>query len=179
MTMTEFCNNSKFLPLRLSVYSYQNSGDHPCYGSVITTTRDIEMLSDGKLAITNKKGKKTGYLVFNTFKMDMRPSLVEYLGQGWKLDVSIAIDFTLSNLEISDYRSLHKVNQNGDMNQYEKAIFEVCNVMMPYALNGKFKAYGFGGIPVYMGQSTCSRLWSMNGTADPFCHGTMGVLQAY
>jgi hypothetical protein len=65
MTMTEFCNNSKYLPIRLSVYSYQNSGDHPCYGSVITSTRDIEMLTDGKLWITNKKGKKTGYIVFN------------------------------------------------------------------------------------------------------------------
>ena len=48
------------------------------------------------------------------------------------MDVSIAIDFTLSNMEITDYRSLHRMNQ-GDMNQYEKAIFEVCNVMMPYA----------------------------------------------
>jgi hypothetical protein len=111
--------------------------------------------------------------------MDMRPSLVEYLGQGWKLDVSIALDFTLSNLEISDYRSLHKISTNGDMNQYEKAIFEVCNVMMPYARNGKFKAFGFGGIPVYMGQKAVSRLWNINGTDDAHCQGTMGVLQAY
>jgi hypothetical protein len=74
------------------------------------------MLNDGKMWLTNKKGKRTGYLQFNQLKMDMRPSLVEYLGQGWKLDVSIALDFTLSNLEISDYRSLHKISQNGDMN---------------------------------------------------------------
>ena len=62
--------------------------------------------------------------------MDMRPSLVEYLRQEWK------IDFSLSNLEINDYRSLHKVNSNGEMNQYEKALFEVCNVMLPYAHEG-------------------------------------------
>jgi hypothetical protein len=53
------------------------------------------------------------------------------------------------------------------MNQYEKAIFEVCNVMTPYAGNGKFKAYGFGGIPVYMGNKNCSRLWNINGTDNP------------
>jgi len=47
--------------------------------------------------------------------MDMRPSLVDYLRQGWKMDVSIAIDFTLSNMEITDYRSLHRMNQ-GEMN---------------------------------------------------------------
>ena len=34
--------------------------------------------------------------------MDMRPSLVEYLSHGWQMQVSIAIDFTLSNLEIKD-----------------------------------------------------------------------------
>jgi hypothetical protein len=81
----------------------------------------------------------------------MRPNLVDYLRQGWKLDISIAIDFSLSNLEISDHKSLHRIHGEGEMNQYEKAIFEVCNVMMPYTNNGQFKTYGFGGIPVYMG----------------------------
>lgn len=83
--------------------------------------------------------------------MDMRPSLVAYLRNGWKLDVSIAVDFTLSNIEIWDRRSLHKIDENGDMNMYEKALFEVCNVMTPYAQNGDFKVYGFGGIPEYTG----------------------------
>lgn len=69
MTMTEFCNNNKFLPMRLSVFKYTNSGDHPSYGSVVTTTRDIEMLPDGpegKLYLNNSKGKKTKqYITFN------------------------------------------------------------------------------------------------------------------
>lgn len=65
------------------------------------------------------------------------------------------------------------------MNQYEKAIFEVCNVMMPYTNNGQFKTYGFGGIPVYMGQTKTSRLWNLNGTQSPECYNTLGVLKAY
>jgi hypothetical protein len=137
MTMSEFCNNNKYLPLRFSVYSYTNSGEHPKYGEVICTLKRIEMLEDGEpLPICNSKGKPKGWIKFNTLKMDMRPSLVEYLRQGWKIDVSVAIDFSLSNLEINDYRSLHRVNSNGDMNQYEKALFEVCNVMLPYARDG-------------------------------------------
>ena len=62
---------------------------------------------------------------------------------------------------------------------YEKAIKEVCNVMAPYARNGNFKAYGFGGIPEYIGDTKVSRLWNINGTNDPFCFGTQGVLNAY
>lgn len=129
MTMTEFCNNNKFLPIRLSAYAYVNSGDHPCYGSVVTTTREIEMSSDRELILLNEKGRPSGCVVFNQLKMDMRPSLVDYLGHGWKMDVSIAIDFTLSNFEVHDHRSLHGTCHYGDMNMYEKAIFEVCNVM--------------------------------------------------
>ena len=64
--------------------------------------------------------------------------------------VSVGIDFTLSNLEITDYRSLHRLLKNGEMNQYEKALFEVCNVMTPYAKDKKFFVYGFGGIPTYL-----------------------------
>ena len=174
MAMTDFCLNNKYLPLRFSVYSYQNSGTHPKYGEAVCTLKDIEM--NPEIAIKNSKGKVKGKLRFETLKLDMRPSLVTYLRQGWKIDVSVCVDFSLSNLEITDYRNLHKINSNGDMNQYEKALFEVCNVMMPYAMNGLFKVYGFGGMPIYTGQQTVSRCWNLNGQAEPYCEGTMGVL---
>ena len=28
LTMTQFCNNNKQLPIRISVYNYKNTGDH-------------------------------------------------------------------------------------------------------------------------------------------------------
>ena len=66
------------------------------------------------------------------------------------------------------------------MNSYEKAIFEVCNVMVKYALDDCFNVYGFGGIPHYIGaKNKVSRLWNLNGKDDPRCRGTMEVLQAY
>jgi len=133
MTMTDFCNNNKQLPLRLSVKSYKNTGKHSMYGQVITSTREIEMAQNNKINIHDEKGKVTGTLQFNRFEMDMRRGLVEYLSEGWQMQIHIGIDFTLSNLEISDYRSLHRQGDIGMMNQYEKAIFEVCNVMTPYA----------------------------------------------
>ena len=103
------------------------------YGQVITSTREIEMAQNNKINIHDEKGKVTGTLQFNRFEMDMRRGLVEYLSEGWQMQIHIGIDFTLSNLEISDYRSLHRQGDIGMMNQYEKAIFEVCNVMTPYA----------------------------------------------
>lgn len=79
MTLSEFCNNNKYLPLRFSVYSYTNSGDHPKYGDVVLTLKDIEMRVEQEIAIKNARGKNKGWIQFKTLKMDMRPSLVEYL----------------------------------------------------------------------------------------------------
>ena len=96
------------------------------------------------------------------------------------MQVTIAIDFTLSNLEITDQKSLHRQMRHGEMNQYEKAIFEVCNVMCKYAKEGCFNVYGFGGIPHYIGyKNQVSRLWNLNGKEDASCKGTMEVLNAY
>ena len=68
------------------------------------------------------------------------------------------------------------------MNPYEKAIFEVCNVMVKYAKDGAFNVYGFGGIPHYLNTvktTKVSRLWNLNGEDNPACRGTMEVLKAY
>ena len=110
--------------------------------------------------------------------MDMRPSLILHLRQGWSISVSLAIDFTLSNLEITDYRSLHRKSDK-EPNQYEKAIFEVCTVMTPYARDGQFQAFGFGGIPLYLGQTKTSRIWNLNGKDSPLVDGRDGMLEAY
>ena len=81
----------------------------------------------------------------------MKPSLIAYLKSDWFIETSLAIDFTLSNLDISNLRSLHKIDplRPQDMNMYEKAMFEVCKVLQRYSKNGQFAVYGFGGIPLY------------------------------
>lgn len=99
MSMTDFCNNNKTLPIRISVRSYRNAGEHPFYGSVVTTTREIEMGGKNDIEIKDKNGKVQGTLKFNRFEIDMRRSLLEYLSEGWQMEVYVAIDFTLSNLE--------------------------------------------------------------------------------
>ena len=71
---------------------------------------------------------------------------------GWCINTSIGIDFTLSNRPIEDIKSLHRQDyeRRGEMNQYEKAIFEAVSVLEPYSLGRKFVVWGFGGIPSYL-----------------------------
>ena len=105
--LTEFCNNDKTLPIRISVLSYDNSDDHQLYGKTITSVREIGM-GRTKLEITNKRGRAMGHISVDNFVVDMKPSLKSYMQGGWKLNCTIAIDFTLSNLPIKNYRSKHR-----------------------------------------------------------------------
>jgi hypothetical protein len=78
LLMTNLCSNNKLLPLRISVFNYQNSGCHSLYGQVITSLRQIEMGRE-KLILKNKRGFKAGTLTFDQLTMDMKPSLLKYL----------------------------------------------------------------------------------------------------
>ena len=63
----------------------------------------------------------------------------------------MAIDFTLSNLETTNLKSLHRLDPQRpkNMNIYERSMFEVCKVLQGYSNKGKFAVYGFGGVPQY------------------------------
>ena len=61
------------------------------------------MTHDKILQIKDEKGRVAGTIQFNRFELDMRKGLVEYLSDGWQMEVHVGIDFTLSNLEINDF----------------------------------------------------------------------------
>ena len=118
INLTKLCNNRKTLPLRITVLCYTNTGEASTYGRVITSIRDIEMREDPrKIELTSLRDKFAGYLIFTKFSICMKPSLLAYLKQGWFLETSVAIDFTLSNLEISNFKSLHRITHtSSEMN---------------------------------------------------------------
>ena len=197
MKLTDFCANNKTLPIRINAYSYENSGDHKLYGRVITSVREIEM-GRTTLELISKRNKIMGHLYVEHFKVDMKPSLLNYLKHGWKLDCSMAIDFTLSNGPIFELKSKHRQDKQrkDHMNPYEKAIYEVGGVLQKFACKGQFTMYGFGGIPRYLSKETLTardeselvRCWNLVGELDPDdsvlgeelkVDGTMGALGIY
>ena len=104
--MSTLCNNNKKLPIRISVHSFKNFGTHYCYGSVITSLREIEM---GRhiLELTTSRGKSAGTVTVTNLHMNLRPSLLAYLKSGWRISTGVAIDFTLSNKPYDNPRSNH------------------------------------------------------------------------
>jgi hypothetical protein len=88
------------------------------------------------------------------------PNFVDYLRSGWGISLMVAIDFTGSNGEINDPKSLHYMNA---FNQYEQAIQAVGAILEPYDTDKMFPVYGFGGIPRFMGEVNVNHCFPLNG----------------
>lgn len=60
--------------------------------------------------------------------------------------MSCAIDFTSSNGEMTEPRSLHYISEsNQELNSYEKAITQVGTILDFNSETKEYFAYGFGG----------------------------------
>lgn len=76
-------------------------------GHIITTANQLmETRShDIKKGVNSSSG--TGKIEFKEFQMVEVPSFVDYLRGGWQISLAVAIDFTASNGNPMDPRSLH------------------------------------------------------------------------
>ena len=91
--------------------------------------------------------------------------------------MAVAIDYTASNGDISDPKSLHAMNNN---NQYYQAINQVGQILEVYDYDANFPTFGFGGVPKHLGLKATSHCFALNGNPnDPNIHGVNGILQAY
>jgi len=131
--------------------------------------------------IIRKDGKTHGEMTFENFKLIERPTMVDYFRSGWIVSLSVAIDFTASNGELSDPSSLHYLNpyDPSKMTPYEQAIFQVGNILEPYDSDRRFPVFGFGAKPRFMGSNEVSHCFHLNGQENPEVEGVQGILAAY
>ena len=70
-------------------------------------------------------------------------SFMDYLQLGIEIKLSIAIDFTQSNLNPKEKNSLHNISNN-NLNDYENIIISIGNIMSYYNYEQFFPVFGFG-----------------------------------
>lgn len=159
----------------------KNNGEHRIYGRVISTVRQLTNLVGEELDIIKRQGTKFGKMIFDKFDLVMRPSMIDFMRSGWKISLNVSIDFTASNGELSDSRSLHYIDPSNPlkMTPYEQAIFQVGNILEPYDDDRMFPVFGFGAKPRYMGIDEVLHWFNLNGLEDPSVHGVTGILEAY
>ena len=89
-------------PLFLKFGLSKNSGKNRIYGRVRGTAREFISQEGVEQPIIKKQGNPYGTLTFDKFELIQRPTMVDYLRSGWIVSLSVAIDFTASNGELSE-----------------------------------------------------------------------------
>jgi hypothetical protein len=188
MPVRDLCNGDHDRTIKVECVDWDSDGSHDYIGEFTTNVR--ELVGDGTggksefLLINKEKQKKKGSSYKNSgvlkvvkAVLQVRHSFLEFVSGGCDLNFSVAVDFTASNGNPTDTRSLH-YNNPAQPNQYQQAMRAVGDIIQDYDADQLYPAYGFGArVPPVGGLSHC---FSLNlDDRNPQCYGIHGLMTAY
>jgi len=184
--LTTLCNGDHDRVLKIQVDDWNSSGSHSHIGEFQSSVKSLQESGRGSaIPLVNqkkrsKKGDKykhSGLLIINSIVLELRPTFLDFIQGGMELSFTVAVDFTGSNGNPQDPRSLHFNDPTGAPNQYVTAIRAVGDIIQDYDSDKKFPALGFGArVPP---DGLVSHEFFLNLTSNPYCDGIDGVLAAY
>ena len=130
------------------------------------------------LLILNKYTVKFDSSISGTLYIDpiKNYSFLDYLRGGMQISLSIAIDFTASNIAPNNPKSLHYLSFK--KNQYELAIESCGDIIANYDYDKMYATYGFGG--KFYGSLEVNHCFPLSGNENnPEIFGIDGVLTRY
>jgi len=179
ISLQTLCNNDVLRPIECTVYDrkrFRNKMMGQCSFSIDDLKNNLARNFDLKKPKSNKKNY--GSLEVVDFNFREKPSFLEYLRRGVQLNVVTAIDFTSSNGNPKSMTSLHAINHPDSLNDYQKAIYGVCDILLCYDYDKKVPVYGFGGKP--FGSKYVSHCFALTGDEDDnYAYGLDGIMGVY
>ena len=139
-------NNGNFSPIHIPLNLLKSNFTLIFYNSKkeiikVETTTLKEITKNFKTTI-NLSNKKLLYLTSDSL-IRKSYSFMDYLQLGIQIKLSIAIDFTKSNLAPKLKDSLHNISNN-NINDYEKVIISCGNIISYYNYEQLYHVFGFG-----------------------------------
>ncbi|CAL4196829.1 unnamed protein product, partial [Meganyctiphanes norvegica] len=178
-----FCGGDYDRNMKVICREFISSGDHKEIGTFYTTVRKLtagpspdntyKIINEHKQKKKGRSYKGGGQVIVNRAHVKQIFSFVDYIKGGTEINAFIAIDFTASNGNPQDPKSLHFLNANTP-NQYCTAIQAVGTIIEDYDTDKFFPVLGFGARmpPDY---TTVSHEFFVNGDpTNPFCHRVQG-----
>jgi hypothetical protein len=152
------CNGDFFRPIKIEICEvkaddYEKNGKHKFIGVLELNLNDLLLHDSRTFAFINpkkvskKKYRDSGQLYVRNIYLVKEFSFLQYIQGNCKINLMVAIDFTASNGVPSNPASLHHLNPSA-MNEYEKAIWAVGEILMNYDSTKTVPVWGFGGSPV-------------------------------
>jgi len=184
LAVTTLCNADHHRVLRFSVDDWNASGSHnnigefeTCVADLISGQPEYPLVNKKKKQKKGEKYKHSGMLIMNSCVLELQPTFLDFITGGTELSFTVAIDFTASNGNPNDPKSLHYNDPSGRPNQYITAIRAVGAIVQDYDSDKMFPALGFGArIPP---DGRVSHEFFLNLTDNPYCEAVEGILEAY
>jgi hypothetical protein len=124
-----------------------------------------------------EKSKQGNHMVMQALKIERRHSFLEYIFGGCDIELSLAIDFTLSNGAVNSPDSLHYFDPK--RNQYLQVMNSVGNILQYYNSSKMINLYGFGGA-LPQAPQRASHCFALNGNIfNPRVNGIPEVINCY
>jgi len=179
------CNGDYDRTLKLECYSWKSNGSHTIIGESFTSLQKLLAQAEGgtfSIPLNNqKKARKksdyidSGKLEIVICKLGKVYSFLDFIQGGTEILCTIAIDFTASNGNPNDPRSLHYMGPG--RTKYEDALISVGNIIQDYDTDKQFPVLGFGA-KMSDGRVSHEFFVNMNPTS-PYCNGIPEVVAAY
>lgn len=152
------------------VFYKKNNNNIDRLGKVTYSLKTVDNMSHD---ILSENGQIYGKVSISSSKRNVK-RFVDYIYSGLQIGMVCAIDFTASNLDINDEKSLHYI-KSPEPNQYEQSIRASAGIIAYYDSDKLFPCYGFGAD--YNGQTShCFNLTlSQNSEVD----GVENILKTY
>ena len=169
------CNLDFDRPMRITFFNHRKRAAAEPIGHIDATFARFGEMVGQLLTVVDDKNKEVGQFKIDTWTVQQKFSFYDYLRGGVQLNLITAIDFTASNGDPRDPRSLHFIGGQS-MNKYEEVIRAVGEILCPYDADQLFPVLGFGG-KIANRVEHCFPL-TFNPQA-PCVHGLDGILGAY
>lgn len=125
MPTSELCKDEIEREIKIEFFRSNPNGKHKNIGAI---TLNLAQLKENQSEY--EIDKKRGQFTMANLKVERQHSFLEYVFGGCEIDLSIAIDFTLSNGDPNRPGSLH--TRNVKQNQYLQAIRSVGDILQFY-----------------------------------------------
>jgi len=178
LKLQTLCNHDFDKEITLSVF-YKNKTEDKLIGSCQFTINQLKTNDVKELELEGPKTRKiNGYIEFAHFSLINKANFLEYLRGDIQINVVVGIDFTSSNKEPKNPKSLHAMKKNGELNDYQTAIKDVCEILLCYDHDKNVPVYGFGGRPEWRyGVDHCFALNADD--LNPYVSGLEGIMTIY
>lgn len=145
LTANKLNRGDEDMPLKMELWDFSKQGGDAMkkIGGCYWTVNQILKGGVKEFQTLDADKKPSGTIIVQKFEKERTFDMLDYLKGGLNIGQVLAIDYTSSNGNQKDPKSLHFFDKNS-ANMYEQAIQAAGSVLFQYDKDGQVPVYGFG-----------------------------------